>query len=123
MIQTQTRLVVTDNTWAKEAMCIKVLWWSKRRYAWVWDVVVVAIKSADSKWTVKKKSVERALIVRTKKETKRKDWSYIRFDDNAVVIISKDMQPKWTRVFWPIAREIRSAWDFQKIISQAPEVL
>lgn len=123
MIQVQTRLTVADNSWAKEVMCIKVLWWSKRRYATLWDIIVVAVKEADPKWNVKKKSVESAVIVRTSKEVKRKDGSYIRFDDNSVVIIWKDLQPKWTRVFWPIAREIRNNPDFQKIVSQAPEVL
>lgn len=123
MIQVQTRLAVADNSGAKEVMCIKVLWWSKRRYATLWDVIVVAVKNADPKWAVKKKAVEKAVIVRTAKEVRRKDGSYIRFDDNAVVIIWKDLQPKWTRVFWPIAREIRNNSDFQKIVSQAPEVL
>ena len=122
MIQVQTRLAVADNTGAKEAMCIKVLWWSKRRYGWIWDKIIVAIKQAAPKWVVKKKSVETAVIVRTTKEVKRKDWSYIRFDENAVVIIWADWQPKWTRVFWPVWRELRAAW-YQKIISQAPEVL
>lgn len=121
MIQTQTRLTVADNTWAKEVMCIKVLWGSKRRYASVWDVIVVAVKKASPKWMVKKKSVQKAVVVRTKKEIRRADWSYLRFYDNAAVIISND-QPRWTRVFWPIAREVKSSW-FQKIISQAPEVL
>lgn len=123
MIQVQSRLTVADNSWAKSVMCIKVLWWSKRRYASLWDIIIVTVKAADPKWTVKKKSVESAVIVRTAKEVKRKDGSYIRFDDNSVVIIWKDKQPKWTRVFWPIAREIRSIPDFQKIVSQAPEVL
>lgn len=122
MIQTQSRLTVADNTWAKTVMCIKVLWGSKRRYAAVWDTIVVSVKKAAPKWTVSKKSVERAIVVRTRKEIKRKDWTYIRFYDNAVVIVNKEWQPKWTRVFWPVAREVKTKW-FQKIISQAPEVL
>jgi len=122
MIQTQTRLMVADNSWAKEIMCIKVLWGSKRRYASVWDVIVVSVKKASPKGTVKKKSVQRAVVVRIKKELRRKDWSYVRFYDNAAVMINDDGQPKWTRVFWPIAREVKAKW-YQKIISQAPEVL
>lgn len=122
MIQTQSRLTVADNTWAKTVMCIKVLWGSKRRYAAVWDIIVVSVKKAAPKWTVSKKSVERAIVVRTRKEIKRKDWTYIRFYDNAVVIVNKEWQPKWTRVFWPVAREVKAKW-YQKIISQAPEVL
>lgn len=122
MIQTQTRLVVADNSWAKEVMCIKVLWWSKRRYAKIWDIIKVSVKQAAPKGAVKKKSVWEAVIVRTKKEIRRKDWSCLRFDDNAVVMIWKDKLPKWTRVFWPVAREVRGAW-FQKIISLAPEVV
>ena len=122
MIQTQTILKVADNTGAKKVMCIKVLGGSKRRYARIGDIIVVAVKEAAPRGLVKKKSVERAVVVRQKKETRRKDGSYIRFDENAVVIISKDLQPKGTRVFGPIARELRVK-GFQKIISQAPEVL
>lgn len=122
MIQTQTRLTVTDNTWAKEIMCIKVLWGSKRRYASVWDIIVGAVKKASPKWIIKKKAVHKAIVVRTRKEIRRKDWSYVRFYDNAAVMIGDDGQPKGTRVFWPIAREVKAKW-YQKIISQAPEVL
>ena len=122
MIQTQTRMAVTDNTGAKEAMCIKVLGGSKRRYAGVGDVIVVTVKKASPKGVVKKKSVERAVVVRTRKQVNRKDGSSLRFDDNACVIVGKDGAPKGTRVFGPIARELRPA-GFQKIISQAPEVL
>lgn len=122
MIQTQTILKVADNTGAKKVMCIKVLGGSKRRYARIGDVIVVAVKEATPKGVVKKKSVERAVVVRQAKEIRRQDGSYIRFDENAVVIINKDLQPKGTRVFGPIARELR-ARGFQKIISQAPEVL
>lgn len=122
MIQTQTRLAVADNTGAKEVMCIKVLGASKRRYAHIGDVIVVTVKEALPSGTVKKKSVERAVVVRTKKELRRKDGSYIRFDENAVVIISKEGVPKGTRVFGPVARELRER-GYQKIISLAPDVL
>ena len=122
MIQVQSRLVVADNSWAKEVMCIKVLWWSKRRYASIWDIIVVSVKKAAPKWIIKKKSVQMAVIVRTVRSVRRRDWSYIRSDDNAVVMVWKDKQPKWTRVFGPVFRELRAAW-FQKVISQAPEVL
>ena len=122
MIQTQTKLMVSDNTGAKIAMCIKVLGGSKRRYARVGDIVVVAIKKATPKGAVKKKSKERAVIIRTTKQIKRKDGTCLSFDDNACVIVNKDFSPKGTRVFGPVARELRFN-GFQKIISQAPEVL
>jgi len=122
MIQTQTVLNVADNTGAKSAMCIKVLGGSKRRYAWIGDVIIVAIKDASPKGIVKTHSVERAVIVRTSNPVRRQDGSYIRFDENACVIVAKDNLPKGTRVFGPIARELRQK-GFQKIISLAPEVL
>lgn len=123
MIQAQTILGVADNSGAKEVMCIKVLGGSKRRYARVGDVIVVAVKKASPKGAVKKKSVQRAVVVRMNKNIRRKDGSYIKFDDNAVVIISKEGgQPKGTRVFGPVARELREK-GYQKIISLAPEVL
>jgi large subunit ribosomal protein L14 len=122
MIQSETVLNVADNTGAKSVQCIKVLGGTRRRYAAVGDVVVVAVKVAAPRGIVKKKSVERAVIVRTKKMTRRKDGSGIRFDDNACVIISKDGQPKGTRVFGPVARELRGK-GFQKIVSLAPDVL
>ncbi len=122
MIQVQTMLKVADNTGAKSVQCIKVLGGSKRRYASIGDIIVVAVKEASPKGVVKKKAVERAVVVRCRKEIGRKDGSYIRFDENAVVIINKELQPKGTRVFGPIARELRER-GFQKIISQAPEVL
>jgi len=122
MIQTQTSLQVADNTGAKRVMCIKVLGGSKRRYAAVGDTIVVTVKEAAPRGTVKKKSVERAVVVRTKKITRRKDGSGIRFDDNACVIVSKEGVPKGTRVFGPVARELR-AKGFQKIVSLAPDVL
>ena len=122
MIQQMTRLVVADNSGAKMAKCSKVLGGSKRRYASVGDVVVVVIKEALPKGQVKKKAIERAVIVRVHKEISRKDGSLIRFDDNACVIVTKDGEPKGTRVFGPIARELREK-GYQKIISLAPEVL
>ena len=117
-----TRLRVADNTGAKEVQCIKVLGGSKRRYAQVGDVIVVAVKTAAPKGVVKKKSVEKAVIVRQRSQIRRKDGSALRFDENAVVIVNAENQPKGTRVFGPIARELR-AQGFQKIISLAPEVL
>jgi len=122
MIQTQTRLVVADNTGAKEVMCFKVLGGSKRRYAQIGDVIVVSVKNAAPRGLVRKKAVERAVIVRQKKELKRADGSYVRFDENAVVIVGKDNLPKGTRVFGPVARELREK-GFQKIISLAPDVV
>ncbi|MDB4978726.1 MAG: large subunit ribosomal protein [Candidatus Peribacteria bacterium] len=122
MIQPQTILGVADNTGAKSVMCIRVLGGTRRRYAHVGDVVIVAVKEATPRGTVKKKAVERAVIVRTRAVTRRKDGSGIRFDDNACVIIQKDGMPKGTRVFGPVARELRGR-GYQKIISQAPDVL
>ncbi len=122
MIQQQSMLVVADNTGAKIAMCIKVLGGSRRRYAGLGDIVVIAVKEAASKGLVKKKAVERAVIVRMRNLTRRTDGSGIRFDDNACVIIDTTKEPKGTRVFGPVARELR-ARGYQKIISQAPEVL
>ncbi|MBI3619393.1 50S ribosomal protein L14 [Candidatus Peregrinibacteria bacterium] len=122
MIQVQTILGVADNTGAKSVMCIKVLGGTRRRYASIGDVIIVAVKDAAPRGTVRKKTVERAVIVRTRFVTRRKDGSAIRFDDNACVIIQRDGLPKGTRVFGPVARELR-AKGYQKIISQAPDVL
>ncbi len=122
MIQAQTILGVADNTGAKRVMCVKVLGGSRRRYAHVGDVIIVAVKEASPRGAVKKKAVEHAVVVRTRAVTRRKDGSGIRFDDNACVIIQKDGMPKGTRVFGPVARELR-ARGYQKIISQAPDVL
>ncbi|MDA1061219.1 MAG: 50S ribosomal protein L14 [bacterium] len=122
MIQPESKLKVADNSGAKAVKCIKVLGGSKRRYARIGDIIVVAVKEASPRGIVKKKAVERAVIVRQVKEFKRKDGSTIKFDENAVVIIDKDKQPKGTRVFGPVARELRER-GFQKIISQAPDVL
>jgi len=122
MIQDNTVLNVADNTGAKKVMCIKVLGGSRRRYASVGDIVVVAVKQAAPRGIVKKKAIEKAVVVRTKKPIKRKDGSAIRFDDNACIIIGGDRLPKGTRVFGPVARELRAS-GFRKIISLAPDVL
>lgn len=122
MIQAESRLVVADNSWAKEVLCIKVLGGSHRRYATVWDTIVCTVKKADPNGAVKKKKVVKAIIVRTSKEIRRNDGSFIRFDDNACVIIDEKWDPRSTRIFGPVARELRNKW-FQKIVSMAPEVL
>jgi len=122
MIQTESRLVVTDNSWAKEVLCIKVLWGSHRRYASVWDTIVVTVKKALPDGKVKKKKVVKAVVVRTTKELRRKDGSYVRFDDNACVIVDDKWEPLGTRIFGPVARELK-AKGFQKIMNLAPEVL
>ena len=122
MVQQETRLVVADNTGAKEVLCIKVLGGSKKRYARVGDLIVVTIKKSIPSATLKKGEVHKAVVVRTKKELKRKDGTYIRFDDNAVVIINEQNEPRGTRVFGPVARELRDK-QFMKILSLAPEVI
>ncbi len=122
MIQTETRLRVADNSGAKVVACIKVLGGSKRRYATVGDVIIVSVKEAVPNSKVKKGDVVRAVIVRTAKEIRRPDGSYIKFDENSAVIISDQMEPVGTRIFGPVARELR-AKNFMKIISLAPEVL
>ena len=122
MIQTESRMAVTDNSWAKEVLVIKVLWGSHRRYASVGDIVVVTVKKALPDGRVKKKKVVKAVVVRTTKEIRRPDGSYIRFDDNACVIIDDNSMPLGTRIFGPVARELK-AKGFQKIMSLAPEVL
>lgn len=122
MIQTESRLVVTDNSGAKEVLCIKVLGGSHRRYASIGDVIVCAVKKAAPDGTIKKKKVVKAVIVRTSKEIKRPDGSYLRFDDNACVIVGEDGNPKGTRIFGPVARELK-AKGYNKIVSLAPEVL
>jgi large subunit ribosomal protein L14 len=122
MIQTESRLAVTDNSGAKEVLCIKVLGWSHRRYASIGDVIICSVKKASPDGTIKKKKVVRAVVVRTAKEIKRSDGSYVRFDDNACVIIWEDGNPKGTRIFGPVARELK-AKGYNKIVSLAPEVL
>lgn len=122
MIQQQTRLKVADNTGAKELMCIRCLGGSYRKFAGVGDVIIASVKSAIPNGVVKKGDVVKAVIVRTKKPIRRADGSYIRFDENAAVIIRDDGNPKGTRIFGPIARELRDK-DYMKILSLAPEVL
>jgi large subunit ribosomal protein L14 len=122
MIQHMTKLHVADNSGAKKAMCIKVLGGARRRYARLGDVIIVSVKEAAPDGTVKKGSVARAVVVRTKKEHRRSDGSYIRFGQNSVVLINPAGEPIGTRIFGPVARELR--WkEFMKIISLAPEVL
>lgn len=122
MIQQETRLKVADNSGAKELLCIRVLGGTRRRYAHVGDIIVASVKVANPTGTVKKKSVVKAVIVRTRNQIRRKDGSTIVFDDNAAVIINDDKTPKGTRVFGPVPRELRDQ-GYAKIISLAPEVL
>lgn len=122
MIQQESRLKVADNTGAKEVLCIKVLGGTGRRYASIGDVIVVTVKSAIPNGMVKKSDVTRAVVVRTRKEIRRKDGSYIRFDDNAAVLLTDQGEPRGTRIFGPVARELREG-GYMKIISMAPEVL
>ena len=122
MIQQESRLKVADNSGAREILCIRVLGGTRRRYASLGDQIVGTVKVATSSGNVKKGQVVKAVIIRTKKERRRKDGSYIRFDDNACVIIDENKQMKGTRVFGPVARELRDN-DFMKLVSLAPEVL
>ena len=122
MIQMQSYLKVADNTGAKELMCIRVLGGTRRRYAGIGDVVVASVKKAAPGGSVKKGEVVKAVIVRTAKEVRRADGTYIRFDENAAVLIKDDKGPKGTRIFGPVARELREK-DYLKILSLAPEVL
>jgi large subunit ribosomal protein L14 len=122
MIQQESMVKVADNSGAKRALVIRVLGGTKRRYAGLGDTVIVAVKDALPNGTVKKSDVARAVVVRTAKETRRKDGSYIRFDENAVVIINENGEPRATRIFGPVARELREK-KFMKIVSLAPEVI
>jgi large subunit ribosomal protein L14 len=122
MVQQQTILKVADNTGAKEIMCIRCLGGSYRKYAGIGDVIIASVKSATPGGTVKKGDVVKAVVVRTKKPIRRADGSYLRFDENAAVIIKDDKTPKGTRIFGPVARELREK-DYLKILSLAPEVL
>jgi large subunit ribosomal protein L14 len=122
MVQMQTRLDVADNSGARSVMCIKVLGGSRRRYAGIGDVIVVSVKDASPNSKVKKGDVMKAVIVRTAKEVNRNDGSYIRFDNNSAVLINNQNEPVGTRIFGPVARELR-AKNFMKIISLAPEVI
>lgn len=121
MIQQESRLTVADNTGAKEVLCIRVLGGSKRRYASVGDKIIVSVKSALPSGEAKKGTVSRAVVVRTRKEIRRADGSYIRFDDNAVVLLTNQDEVRGTRIFGPVARELRDK--YMKIVSLAPEVL
>jgi len=122
MIQQETRLTVADNTGAKEVLCFKVLGGSKRRYASVGDLIVVTVKQAIPNSAVKKGEISTAVVVRTKKEIRRKDGSYIRFDENAAVLLNAQGEPRGTRIFGPVARELREK-KHMRIVSMAPEVL
>ena len=122
MIQEETNLIVADNSGARKVKCIKVLGGSKRRYASLGDVIVVAVQEALPNSKVKKGDVMKAVVVRTVKEARRPDGSYLKFDDNSAVLVSNQMEPVGTRIFGPVARELR-AKQFMKIISLAPEVL
>lgn len=122
MIQQESRLLVTDNSGAKEILCIRVLGGSRKRYANVGDIIVATVKQAAPNGTVKKKSVVKAVVVRTRNQIRRKDGSTIKFDDNAAVIIGDDKQPRATRIFGPVPRELRDQ-GYARIISLAPEVL
>jgi large subunit ribosomal protein L14 len=122
MIQQESRLKVADNSGAKEVLCIRVLGGTGRRYASVGDKIVVTIKSAMSSSTLKKGTISTAVVVRTKKAVRRKDGSYIRFEDNAAVLLGEKDEPRGTRIFGPVARELREK-QFMKIVSLAPEVL
>jgi large subunit ribosomal protein L14 len=122
MIQQETRLLVTDNSGAKEILCIRVLGGSRRRYARVGDIITASVKDASPTGQVKRRSVVKAVVVRTKNQIKRKDGSTIKFDDNAAVIIGDDSLPRGTRIFGPVPRELREM-GYAKIISLAPEVL
>ena len=122
MIQTETRLKVADNSGAKELLCIRILGGTSRRYANIGDVIVCAVKEASPGGMVKKGDVVRAVVVRTKKGARRDDGSYVKFDQNAAVVIKEDKNPVGTRIFGPVARELRDR-NYKKIVSLAPEVL
>jgi len=122
MIQEETKVMIADNTGARWAKCIRVLGGTRRRYATLGDIIVVAVKDALPTGSVKKGDVAKGVIVRTKKEVRRKDGSYIRFDENAVVLVTDAKEPRGTRIFGPVARELREK-RFMKIVSLAPEVI
>jgi len=122
MVQQESRLTVADNSGAKEVLCIRVLGGTKKRYASIGDQIIVSVKSAMPSGNIKKGAVSKAVVVRTKKEVRRQDGSYIRFDNNAVVLLSQTGEMRGTRIFGPIARELREK-QFMKIVSLAPEVL
>ncbi|NQS97512.1 MAG: 50S ribosomal protein L14 [candidate division Zixibacteria bacterium] len=122
MIQESSRLIVADNTGAKSVECFRILGGSRRKWATIGDIIIVSVKSAIPASSIKKGEISRAVVVRTKKEVRRKDGSYIRFDDNAAVLLDDKSEPRGTRIFGPVARELREK-QFMKIISLAPEVI
>ncbi len=122
MIQQESRLSVADNSGAREVLCIRVLGGTRKKYASIGDTIVVSVKSASPSGNLKKGTVSKAVVVRTTKEVRRKDGSYIRFDDNAAVLLNNNNEPRGTRIFGPVARELREK-QFMKIVSLAPEVL
>ena len=122
MIQNESLVKVVDNTWAITAKVIRVLKWSNARYAYLWDKVVLAVKSARPGEQVKKWDIVKWVLVRSRKETRRKDGTYVRFEDNAVVLVNNDWNPRGKRIFWPIAREVREKWYYQ-IAKLAEEVI
>ncbi len=121
MLQNESRVIIADNTWAKEALIFKVLKWNSKS-AGIWDLVSVAIKSASPSSALKKWDVARWIIVRTVKEIRRKDGTYVRFGDNAIALVNKTNEPLWKRIFWPVARELREKW-YKNIANLAEEVL
>lgn len=122
MIQNESIVNIADNTWAKVWKVIRIIKWSNAKFAYIWDIVVIAIVNAD-KWALLNKwDVAWAVIVRTRKENRRPDWTYIRFEDNAVAIIDKEKNAKWKRIFWPVAKELRNKW-FRTLANLAEEII
>ena len=122
MLQTESRVKIVDNTWAKTWLVIRVIKWSSAKFAYVWDKVVIAVKTASTWWQVSKWDVVRAVVVRTAKEIRRSDGTYIRFEDNAVAIIDKEWKPKWKRIFGPVAKELREK-GFREVANMAEEII
>lgn len=122
MIQQESKVIVADNSWAKTAKVIRVLKWSRTRFATVWDKVVVAIKTASPSGQIDKWSVQRWVVVRVKKEIRREDGTYLRFEDNAIALISKTWEPVGKRIFWPVAKEVRLKW-FRQLATMAEEII
>ena len=122
MIQNESKVIVADNTWAKTAKVIRVLDWSNNKSATIWNRVVLAVKSASPTWQIDKWDVVRWVVVRVRKEIKRNDWTYIRFQDNAVALIDDSWNPKGKRIFWPVARELREKW-FKKVATLSEEII
>lgn len=122
MLQNESLVRIVDNTWAKLWKVIRIIKWSRARFAYLWDKVVLAVKEATPGWQISKWDVVRWVIVRTKKEVWRNDWTYIRFEDNAAAIIDKQWNPKWKRIFWPVGKELRDKW-FKALANLAEEVI